>query len=153
MFFRTSGKSAETSLPNVIDMIVFWIASFLDCHQQYLSIALDSSAPFVGILRASRYQQRLCDHFQSTYTKPALSSNVSPFLGVANALFNLLTAIFTVYHQAATSAAPGDGFPTPSSCSKSSPQGRPRTLSNLWKWDHLGDALGLVVDSVRRSGL
>ena len=29
MFFSTSGNREDTSLPNVMDMMVFWIASFL----------------------------------------------------------------------------------------------------------------------------
>lgn len=33
MFFKTSGKRAETSLPSVIDMIVFCMASFLPYFQ------------------------------------------------------------------------------------------------------------------------
>jgi hypothetical protein len=30
MFFSTSGNSADTSLPKVMDMMVFWMASLLD---------------------------------------------------------------------------------------------------------------------------
>ena len=33
IFFRTSGNSADTSLPKVMDMMVFWMASFLSYVQ------------------------------------------------------------------------------------------------------------------------
>jgi hypothetical protein len=52
MFFKTSGNSADTSLPKVMAMMVFWIASFL----QYVRMPFQpqkeyfNSIPFVGIL-------------------------------------------------------------------------------------------------------
>lgn len=110
MFLRTSGKSAETSLPKVIDMMVFWIASFLDCRQDAFSFSLRHFVPFVGILRPMHKCKRRSDsQSQRTYTKPALSSNVSPFLGAAKALFSLLTAIFAYASKAATPVAPLPG--------------------------------------------
>lgn len=53
MFLRTSGNSAETSLPKVMDMIVFWIASFLVRDQRGSNSPSSSFVPFVGILRAT----------------------------------------------------------------------------------------------------
>lgn len=54
MFLRTSGNSAETSFPKVMDMIVFWIASFLFKNQRGSKNRLSSTCiPFVGILRAT----------------------------------------------------------------------------------------------------
>ncbi len=51
MFLRTSGKRAETSLPKVMDMIVFCMASFLESHQPGRVQSLHESTPFVCILR------------------------------------------------------------------------------------------------------
>lgn len=61
MFFKTSGNKAETSLPSVMAMMVFWIDSF----------------------RSYAY----CE------TRPARSSNVSPFRGAAKAPRMRFTAI------------------------------------------------------------
>lgn len=53
MFFRTSGNSADTSLPNVIDIMVFWIASFLSYAYCDTSPALNSKvSPFLGTAKA-----------------------------------------------------------------------------------------------------
>lgn len=61
MFFKTSGNKADTSLPSVMAMMVFWIDSF----------------------RSYAY----CE------TRPARSSNVSPFRGAAKAPRMRFTAI------------------------------------------------------------
>lgn len=39
MFFRTSGNKADTSLPRVMDMMVFWIASLLGSCQHGRRVA------------------------------------------------------------------------------------------------------------------
>ena len=44
IFLRTSGNNADTSLPNVIAMIVFWIASFLCGIQQAVFKANNGSS-------------------------------------------------------------------------------------------------------------
>lgn len=38
MFLSTSGNSADTSLPKVMDMMVFWMASFLSWSQHVKSL-------------------------------------------------------------------------------------------------------------------
>jgi len=83
MFFRTSGKSCDTSLPSVMAMIVFCMASFLS----YAYCDLKNLV-------------RLCmpEHVDpSAYTSPALSSKVSPFRGGANALLIRFIAMIRGY--------------------------------------------------------
>ena len=50
MFFKTSGNKAETSLPNVIAMIVLWIASFLKSRSVVGLYVIANVVPFVCIL-------------------------------------------------------------------------------------------------------
>jgi len=53
MFFRTSGNSAETSLPKVMDIIVFWMASLRSYAYCDTSPALNSKvSPFLGAAKA-----------------------------------------------------------------------------------------------------
>ncbi len=52
MFLRTSGNSADTSLPSVIAIMVFCIDSFLHNELEKLSSGEVVVLPFVGILRA-----------------------------------------------------------------------------------------------------
>ena len=94
-FLSTSGNRADTSFPRVMDMMVFWIASFLNKTQLGYSLSGNGmNIPFVGILRPIMHQLASTQALGgATYTNPALSSKVSPFLGAAKAPFILLTAM------------------------------------------------------------
>lgn len=41
MFLSTSGNSAETSLPSVMAIMVFWMDSFLDQHEIVSSLSAE----------------------------------------------------------------------------------------------------------------
>lgn len=86
--------------------MVFWIASFLTQSQHCSSLwcLRKGGVPFVGILGAaaavSSGQLSGVASRGNAYTRPALSSNVSPFLGGAKAPLILLTAICMLQSQA-----------------------------------------------------
>lgn len=110
MFFKTSGNKAETSFPKVIDMMVFWIDSFLRRSKQSVKV--------IGHIRTFPMHIESCQshnisqlilfksQMESPYTKPARSSNVSPFLGAASAPLILLTAMLRLLLSEAATSAP-----------------------------------------------
>lgn len=95
MFFSTSGKRDDTSLPNVMAMMVFCIDSFLQAVsiETYLVLSKPTFHRQIAIyLYISKLLKNSVDG-TATYTRPALNSHVSPFRGGAKALRNLLTAM------------------------------------------------------------
>lgn len=100
MFLRTSGKSADTSLPNVMAMIVFCIDSFLKHYEHLVRRIMRKGFESTFHMHTANCIDAVSDDHDDNigihgpYTRPALSSYVSPFLGAAKALLILFTAIF-----------------------------------------------------------
>ena len=103
MFLRTSGNSADTSLPKVMAIMVFCMDSFLKHNEHVVRHILRNGFESTFHMHTASCIDSVSDRddgirVHDPYTSPALSSYVSPFLGAVNALLILFTAIIPQWY-------------------------------------------------------